>query len=73
MQIGTGKVIAGKVVVEGINLHEGELVTVLTREVEGAVTLSAEDEREIQAAIGEADRGETLSPEELFARLGRIN
>ena len=72
MQIATGKVIAGKVVVEGLTLAEGAIVTVLTQEAEPSVSLSAQDEAELAEAIAEADRGETISPEELFARLRRI-
>ena len=41
-------------------------------EIEAVVHLSPEEETEILEAIAEADRGETISPEELFARLRRI-
>jgi PHD/YefM family antitoxin component YafN of YafNO toxin-antitoxin module len=71
MQVATGKVVAGKVVVEGLTLAEGETVTVLTQEAEEAVLLSAEQEAELLEAIAEAERGETISAEELFARLNR--
>ena len=73
MQVATGKVIAGKVVVEGLTLSEGEVVTVLTQEAEVAVHLSAEEEADLLEAIAEADRGETLSSEELFTRLRRAS
>ena len=69
MQVATGKVIAGKVVVDGLTLNEGEVVTVLTQEADEAVLLSPEQEAELLEAIAEADRGATISPEELFARL----
>ena len=72
MQIATGIVVGGKVVVEGLELADGEIVVVLTRESEGEVHLSPEEETELLAAIAEADRGETISAEELFARLERI-
>ena len=72
MQIATGTVVGGKVVVEGLDLAEGETVTVLTQESEQEVHLSAEDEAQLLEAIAEADRGETISAEELFARLDRI-
>ena len=71
MQVATGKVIGGKVVVDGLTLSEGELVTVLTKEAEVAVQLSADEEEELLEAIAEADRGETISAEELFSRLRR--
>jgi len=41
-------------------------------EIEAAVHLSPEEETEILEAIAEAARGETISPEELFARLRRL-
>lgn len=69
MQVATGRVVAGKVVVEGLSLAEGEVVTVLTHEREDVVLLSPEEDEELQAAIAEVDRGETISAEELFARL----
>lgn len=72
MQIATGTVVGGKVVVEGLELAEGETVTVLTQESEQEVVLSPEDEEQLLEAIAEADRGETISAEELFARLDRI-
>ena len=72
MRVATGTVIGGKVVVEGLHLAEGQLVTVLTREAEEEVHLSAEDEAPLLEAIAQADRGDTISAEELFARLDRI-
>ena len=72
MQVATGTVIGGKVIVEGLNLAEGEIVTVITRKPEVEVHLSPEEEAELLEAIAEADRGETISAEELFARLDRI-
>jgi hypothetical protein len=72
MQVATGTVVAGKVVVEGLELAEGETVTILTREADEEVQLSPEEETELLEAIAEADRGETISAEELFARLDAI-
>ena len=72
MGIATGTVVAGKVVVEGMELPEGSTVTVVTPEPEAEVHLTAEEEAELLEAIAEADRGETISAEELFARLDRI-
>ena len=71
MQVATGTVVGGKVVVEGLDLREGETVTVLTQEPELEVHLSPEDEAQLLEAIAEADRGQTISAEELFARLDR--
>jgi hypothetical protein len=72
MGVATGIVVAGRVVVEGLDLPEGSTVTILTPEPEGEVYLSSEEEEELLEAMAEADRGETISAEELFARLDRI-
>ena len=71
MGIITGTVVQGKVIVEGARLPEGAVVTVLTREPASSVFLSPEDEAALLEAIGEAERGKTISSEELFARLDR--
>ena len=72
MQLATGTVINGKVVVEGLALPEGTVVTVLTRDDEYTVRLSAVDEAELLEALDEADREEGVSAQELFARLQRF-
>jgi len=72
MGIATGTVVAGKVIVEGLDLPEDSRITVLTPDPGGEVHLSREEEDELLAAMAEADRGETISAEELFARLDRI-
>lgn len=71
MRVAAGTVIGGKVVVEGLDLTEGQVVTVVTRETEEEIHLSPEEEAELLEAIAEADRGETISVEELFALLER--
>lgn len=72
MQIATGTVVGGKLIVEGLDIPDGETVIVLTRETEDTVQLSPLEEAELLEAIAEADRGETISAEELFARLDRL-
>lgn len=72
MGISTGTVVAGKVHVEGMKLPEGSTVTVLTRDPSQGVLLSAEDEVALLQALAEAERGETISAEELFERLDRF-
>jgi hypothetical protein len=69
MKIATGKVVHGKVVLEGATFEEGSSVTVLARDPEGATTLTPEDEAELLLAIAEADRGEMVSAEEVLAKL----
>lgn len=72
MQLATGKVVNGQVVVEGLDLPEGTSVTILTRDDAPAVKLSREDEAELLQALDEADAEEGISAEELFARLQRF-
>ncbi len=71
MKIATGKVIGGKVVIDGAPLEEGESVTVLARDAENGFTLSPEEESELLMSIAEADRGETISAEEVLQKLAR--
>jgi hypothetical protein len=71
MGVATGTVVAGKVVVDGLELPEGAVVTVLTQESEQEVRLTPEEEAELLEAIAEVERGEAISAEELFARLDR--
>ena len=71
MKIATGKVIGGKVVLEGATFAEGTSVTVLARDGEGGVTLSPEEEAELLLSLAEADRGEMVSAEEVLAKLVR--
>ena len=71
MKMATGKVIEGKVVLDGVTLEEGTSVTVLARDEDGGFTLTREEEAELLLAIAEADRGETVSAEEVLAKLAR--
>jgi hypothetical protein len=72
MQLATGIVVGGKVIVEGGPLPEGAVVTILAREVDETFEVPPELEAELQASIAEADRGETISADELIERLRRI-
>ena len=69
MQISTGTVVGGKVVVEGVPLVEGSVVTVLAREAEQPFSPSMKDEDELLAAMAEVERGEFISAEELLESL----
>ena len=69
MQVSTGTVVGGKVVVEGVPLVEGAVVTVLAREAEQPFSLSMQDEDELLAAMAEVERGEFISAEELLESL----
>lgn len=72
MQLATGTVVNGKVVIEGEPLPEGAVVTILAREADETFEVPPELEAELTASIAEADRGETISADELIDRLRRI-
>lgn len=72
MQLATGTVIDGKIVVEGATLPDGTVVTILARDADETFELPPELETELAASIAEADRGETISAAELLERLPRI-
>ena len=72
MQLTTGTVVGGKIVVEGDPLPEGAVVTVLAREADETFEVPTELEAELLASIAEAERGETIAAEELLKRLRRI-
>ena len=69
MQVISGTVVDGKIVVEGLSLPEGTVVTVFARDEESPVKLSPAEEAELLEALDEADREEGISAEELFDRL----
>ncbi len=71
MKIVTGKIVDGQVVVEGTPFNEGSTVTVLADDGNETFELSAEQESELLLAVAEAERGDTVSPDELLAALRR--
>lgn len=71
MKMATGKVIGGKVVLEGVSLEEGTSVTVLAKDDEGGFALTPEQEAELLLSIAEADGGDMVPAEEVLARLAR--
>jgi hypothetical protein len=73
MQLATGTVIGGKVIVEGASLPDGTVVTILAREMDETFEVPPELEAELAASIAEADRGEAISAAELLERLRRIS
>ena len=72
MRVATGTIVAGQVVLDNAEFSDGTHVVVVSRERGGEVRLSAEELAELEAGIAEADRGETIPGEELFARLRRL-
>ena len=67
MQVATGIVVNGKIVVEGVPLQEGALVAVIARGADESFTLSAAQEEELFAAVAEIQRGEFVTLEQLLA------
>jgi hypothetical protein len=72
MQLATGTVIGGKVIVEGEPLPEGALVTILAREADETFEVPPELEADLMESIAQADRGETLSADALLEHLRKI-
>ena len=71
MRIATGTVLGGKIVLQGEPLPEGTVVTVLAREAGDVFLVPPELEPELLAAMDEADRGESITAEELIRNLRR--
>ena len=71
MKVATGRVVDGKVVLEGEPWAEGSVVTVVARDDEETFDVSPEDERALLEAIAQADRRQVVSWEELRERLRR--
>ena len=69
MKVATGKVVDGKVVLQGEALAEGSVVTVLAWDNDETFEVSPDEERELLAAITEAERGAVISWEELREQL----
>ena len=71
MRVATGTVVSGHIVLDESELIDGACVVVVSRDQDEEVRLSPDELAELEAGIAEADRGETISGDELFARLRR--
>jgi hypothetical protein len=69
MQVATGTVVNGKIIVEGAPLIEGATVAVLCKGADEPFTLSTDQEDELLAAIEEIDRGDFVSLDALAGSL----
>lgn len=69
MQVATGKVVQGKIILDGGSLPEGISVSVFARETETIVRLPAALLAELNDALDDADRNEGISAEEMFDQL----
>lgn len=71
MKVATGKVVGGKIVLEGETLHEGAVVTVVVHDDAEAFDTAPEEEHALLEAIAQADRGQVISWERLREQLRR--
>jgi len=71
MQLATGTVVDGKIVIEGDAFPEGTVVTILVREMSETFEVPPELEADLLESMAEADRGDTISADELLQRLRR--
>lgn len=69
MRVATGKVIDGRVVVDGAAFDEGAIVTILARDDDETFDLSPEQEAALLTAIAQAERGEVTPAEQLIKNL----
>jgi predicted transcriptional regulator len=69
MQVATGTVVNGKIVLEGVPLTEGARVTVVTRGADEGFALTEAEEDALLASLAEIERGQYVSLEELIASL----
>ena len=69
MTLVTGRVVAGKVVVEGEPLEEGATVTVLMAGRDDSFELNPSDEADLLSAIDESNRGEFVDGNEFLSSL----
>jgi hypothetical protein len=69
MVITSGRVVEGRVVIEGDPLPEGTRVTVLTLDGDGTFALDAAAEAELLESMAEGDRGETVPAESVLRLL----
>ena len=68
MQVASGKVVAGRVELDG-ELPEGASVTVLARDADETFEADPETEKMLLEAIGQCDRGETIPLDQLLTEL----
>jgi hypothetical protein len=68
MNVFSGKVVNGRIELDGVELPEGTEVQVYLHE-EGEYTPTPEEEAELEASMDAADRGETVDADEFLQQL----
>ena len=71
MRIATGKIVKGRVEIEGEPPEEGTTVTILVPEVGDGFELAPEELVELETALGEIARGESVDGASLIRELRR--
>jgi hypothetical protein len=69
MLITSGRVVSGKIIVDGEPLPDGAVVTVLAREADETFELDSVAEAELLESLAEGDRGETIPADEVLRAL----
>jgi hypothetical protein len=73
MELLTGKIVEGKVVLDGDSFAEGTIVTVIAKSGETGVRLPKNMQMELEEALEEADREEGISGEEMLQKLKALD
>ncbi len=73
MELLTGKIVEGKVVLDGDSFAEGTIVMVIAKSGETAVRLPKALQMELEEALEEADREEGISGEEMLEKLEALD
>jgi hypothetical protein len=73
MQVATGTVVNGKIVLEDMPLAEGAVVAVIARGADERFSLTEAQETELLEAMAEIERGEYVSLEDLLLSLPKPN
>jgi hypothetical protein len=73
MQVVTGTVVGGKVILEGVSLPEGTVVTIFAKDSEAKIRLPPALQAELEEALEEADREEGISGDELLEKLRKYD
>jgi len=71
MKLVTGKVVAGRIEIEGERLKEGSTVTVLAQEDDERFELTADQEAELARRIQSVESGQFVDGDELLTELSR--
>ena len=69
MRIATGKVIRGKLELDGDSLEEGATVTVLVPEPDETFTLTPDEEVALEESLKQAARGEFVDADALLREI----